>query len=191
MLIRMVGRSKHPGHVAGSHFTRETLVAALRENGVAENTLIAAGVLRAKPIDDNVWHRYRDQIVTRFRSFRVYGLHVDRDVYADLPALFVPLRLAPIPSDRALYKDGRRARAMRSLAERLSAEDEQALDHTSDSDDEHRPNKGNVLDLAVVLAEKRRFAIVGGPGVGKTTTLKWLAITSTLPGDEGQRLRLV
>jgi predicted NACHT family NTPase len=32
------------------------------------------------------------------------------------------------------------------------------------------------LELAVVLREKRRFGIIGGPGSGKTTTLKWLAL---------------
>lgn len=46
------------------------------------------------------------------------------------------------------------------------------------------------LELAVVLREKRRVGIIGGPGSGKTTTLKWLALVSALPGNEGREARL-
>jgi len=156
-LTRMVGRSKHPGHDARSSFTKETLVAALRADGFAEDKLIAAGVVRANPIDDAVWDWYRDQVVHRFRSFRVYGLQVDRDVYADLPALFVPLRLVPIRADRPIYNKGMRARTGRSLAERLSAEVERLPEDADDRDKHRHPDKGDALDLAGVLAEKRRL----------------------------------
>lgn len=189
-LINIVGRSKHAGRDARAAFSKEALIAALLEDGFAEEKMIAAGVVPAKPIDGAVWDWYRNWIVNNFRSFQVYGLQVDRAVFADLPALFVPLKLAPIPADRARDTDERRARAARSLADRLSEEVEQIFGHESELDDERLLHRRGALDLSTVLSGQRRFAIIGGPGVGKTTTLKWLAIASTLPGDEGRRLRL-
>lgn len=192
-LIRLVARSKHTGPDARSCFTKDTLIAALLDEGVSRQRLIAADVLTAGPVDDAVWDRYRELVLRKFRSFQVYGLQVDRTVDADLPALFVPLRLAEIPAGRPreFPEDRRGVRSAPSLAERLSAETNRESEEESSRDEGMRSSRmDGFLDLATVLAQKRRFAIIGGPGVGKTTTLKWLAIAATLPGEEGQRLRL-
>jgi predicted NACHT family NTPase len=85
----------------------------------------------------------------------------------------------------------RDARSTLSLAEKLSAEvQREEREERISRDDVPSSRKDATFNLGTVLAQKTRFAIIGGPGVGKTTTLKWLAITSTLPGEEGQRLRL-
>jgi hypothetical protein len=194
LLVRLVARSKHAGPDARSCFTKDTLIAALLDEGFSRQRLIAADVLRAGPVDDAVWDRYRELVVRKFRSFRVYGLQVERVVYADLPAFFVPLRLAEIPvgRPRETLEDRTGTRGALSLAERLSAEVGRAEHEEEDSrHDGRRISRGErFLDLGSVLAKKSRFAIIGGAGVGKTTTLKWLAITATLQGEEGQRLRL-
>jgi hypothetical protein len=193
-LVRMVGRSKHVGPDARSSFTKDTLITALLDDGFSRQRLIAADVLRAGPVDDIIWERYRELVIRKFRSFRVYGLQVDRAVYADLPALFVPLKLTELPAGqpREPHENKRSARSAPSLAERLSAEGgrEERDEVEGRYGGRPSPHRDRFLDLAAVLAQKSRFAIIGGPGVGKTTTLKWLAITSTLPGEEGRRLRL-
>jgi hypothetical protein len=189
-LVSFVSGSKHPGSDARAAFSKDTLATALIDDGFPEASLIAIGVRRAKPVDDAVWDRYRELIIRKFRSFRVYGLQVDRAVYADLPALFIPLRLAPIPTGRARgAHNGPGGNTRRSLAERLSEEAEQTRERENLDDQLSPSQKGEELDLHSVLLDKRRFAIVGGPGAGKTTTLKWLAIASTLPGEDGRRLR--
>ena len=193
VLVRLVARSKHLGQSARSYFTRDSLISALLEEGISRQRLIAADVLSAGPVDDAVWDRYRELVLRKFRSFKVYGLEVDRTVYADLPALFVPLRLAEIPSGRSSKDsdDNKGKKSAPSLAERLSAEDEREREDESSRDGGVRSSHlDRFLDLAALLAVQRRFAIIGGPGVGKTTTLKWLAIAAALPGEEGQRLRL-
>ena len=170
-LTRIVGRSKHIGPYARAALTRDTLIDALREDGFPEERLIAAGIVPAKPVNDATWDLYRQAIGRKFRTFRVYGLQVDRAVYADLPALFVPLRLAPIPAGRLQKRAGPEPPTEpRSLADRLSAEAER--EEEGNPDDEGRSQRNGIFDLTSVLQEKNRFALVGGPGVGKTTTLK-------------------
>lgn len=190
-LIRLVARSKHAGPEARSFFTKDSLVKALLDEGVSRQRLIAADVLPAGPVDEAVWNRYRELVLRKFRSFKVYGLQVDHEVYADLPALFVPLKLAEIPAGRRreIPERKRGARGSPSLAERLSAEADREHKEDSRDEDERSSDIGRQFDLAAVLGQKRRFAIIGGPGIGKTTTLKWLAIVAALPGEEGQRLR--
>lgn len=193
-LIRFVGRSKHAGSGARSSFTRETLVRELRDDGFPEDPLIAAGLLRAESIDDHtLWDWYRSQIVKKFRSFRVYGLQVDRAVYADLPALFVPLKLAVLPRGEALNTDPKspeRGRKAPSLAERLSSELENEDSRERDAVEREDVGKGDGLDVTKVLSQNRRFALVSGPGTGKTTTLKWIAVVSALSDAEGERQRI-
>lgn len=193
LLVRMVARSKHAGPDARSSFTKDTLITALLNDGFPRRRLIAADVLRAGPVDDAVWDRYRELVVRKFRSFRVYGLQVDRAVYAELPALFVPLKLAEIPAGRPRnpHENNGSARNAPSLAERLAAEvsPDEREETIGRYDGMPSSRTDRILDLAAVLAQQSRFAIIGGPGAGKTTTLKWLAITSTLPGEEGRRLR--
>jgi NACHT domain len=52
-LVRLVARSKHAGPSARSSFTRDSLVKALRDDGVRGDTLIAIGVLGVKPLPDS------------------------------------------------------------------------------------------------------------------------------------------
>jgi hypothetical protein len=185
-LVRLVSQSKHAGPAARSSYTRGSLLEALRGDGVADDTLIAIGVVRAKPLTDSaLWDRYRERVVEDFRSFRVYGLQVERAVYADLPALFVPLRLAALDPERPTHtRDSDERQRRRSLTEIILAEWEEVDDRYEG----HRRSEKET-DLARVMTEKRRIAIVGGPGTGKTTTLRWLAIISALPGIEGRQTR--
>lgn len=185
-LIRLVARSKHIGISACSSHTRESLIAELQREGFPTEALIAAGVLRARPFSDpSFWERYRNRVLEQFRSFRLYGLQVERAAYADLPALFVPLRLAPIPGEQAGETSGREERRQeRSLVESLLAQDELRSKEKS----YRRSAEG--IDLTSLLSAKRRFALVGGPGTGKTTTLKWLAVISALASEEGRQIRL-
>jgi hypothetical protein len=188
-LLAIVGRSKHAGPDARAAFTRETLVAELRDDGLAEDKLIAAGIIPGKAITDSVWDWYRNWVVANFRSFQVYGLQVDRAVFADLPALFVPLKLAPIPLDRARETNEPRGDRTPSLGDRLSAEVEQTDGGENGREEQRHPSAKNALELSKVLSKERRFALIGGPGAGKTTTLKWLAVACAVPGNEGREFR--
>lgn len=185
-LIRFVARSKHVGPAARASFTRETLITALLDDGFPEASLIAVGLLRAPPTSSKIWDQYREQVTKKFRSLRLYGLQVDRAVYADLPALFVPLKLSAIPLDRRRTSE-RSENAPQSLADRLARETE--LIREDDPDEEPRSSSSEETDLRSVLDNHRRFAIISGPGTGKTTTLKWLAVTCSLASDEGRRVR--
>jgi hypothetical protein len=182
-LIRLVAMSKHVGQVAGSSFTRSTLLRALENDGVPLEHFMAAGlVTRAKNQDPLFWDAYRQEVVNRFRTFRVYGLQVERAVIADLPSLFVPLKLAAIPDRRvAGNRNSIPRQDRRSLLESVLGDDR-------DSESESAEHS-QASDLGSVLAEKRRFALIGGPGSGKTTTLRWLALVSALGGEEGRELR--
>lgn len=184
-LIRLVARSKHAGPSARCSHTRDSLVAQLREEGVPYKALVAAGLVKAGRVhDDTFWDAYRAQVVRSFRTFRVYGLQVERPVFADLPVLFVPLRLAPIaPGQSRADKSLPDQAGGKSLEEKLFAEEE------ADEGEEIYDVEAE-SDLAKVLGEHRRIGLIGGPGCGKTTTLKWLAIISTLPGSKGRQARV-
>jgi len=183
-LIRLVARSKHVGPSARSAHDRDTLLTALREQGVADESLIAAGLLTSGRVHEaSFWDAYRAEVVKSYRTFRVYGLNVERVVFADLPSLFVPLKLAPI-SDRK--KAGERA-ASKHRERRLLTQS--VLADSRDLEADEPVEMLGALELSVVLREKRRFALIGGPGSGKTTTLKWLALVCALPGDEGRETR--
>jgi hypothetical protein len=52
-LVRLVAQSKHAGPSARSSFTRDTLVKALRDDGVTDDTLIAIGVIGARLLPDS------------------------------------------------------------------------------------------------------------------------------------------
>ena len=143
---------------------------------------MAAGFLpRWKNQSPAFWERYSSEVVNRLRTFRVYGLQVERAVVADLPSLFVPLRLAHIADYRKLEdKASGPKRDRRSVFE-------SELSLSNEIEEPSEPTEG--LDLARVLAEHRRFALIGGPGSGKTTTLKWLALVAAIEGTEGRKLR--
>jgi hypothetical protein len=190
-LIRLVTRSKHIGEMARSAFTKETLVQELRWGAFPDDSLIAAGVLRAEVIKDpNFWDSYRDQVVKRFRSFRLYGLQVDRIIYADLPTLFLPPKLNAIPAGTS---DGSASSSPDSrtltLSEKLRIEGDIVSREDSEELDDRASNE-DTLELAKAFTEKRRFALISGAGTGKTITLKWLAVILALRGAEGQRERL-
>ncbi|MGD0579677.1 MAG: hypothetical protein ABSC08_12190, partial [Bryobacteraceae bacterium] len=182
-LIRLVGRSKHTGSSARSSYTREELVAGLRTGGVGDETLIGIGAMRA-PLFRNeaFWEEYRSQVVRDYRRLRVYGLDVTEPVFADLPTLFVPpglRRVSADPKDRAAATTDERP-SRQSLDERILAEDRTVY-----------PNESSAAtpDLMNILGTDRRFALIGGPGSGKTTTLRWLAVISAMPDEFGQSVR--
>jgi hypothetical protein len=66
---------------------------------------------------------------------------------------------------------------------------DQEKEAETDSQESSTKGDSRVLEIAEVLAQKRRIALVGGPGTGKTTTLKWCAIVSALPGRAGRATR--
>jgi hypothetical protein len=187
-LIRMVARSKHLGPTAGSAHTRESLVQALLADGVTEEVLMIGGLVKiAKLHDFDFWKKYRKQIVKSFTSLRVYGLEIDRAIFADLLALFVPLRLAPlIPGKSSKQNETPKEASRRSIEEMILQEEKQA-EEKQEKEKEKEPE--GVVDVANAFVQKRRIALVGGPGAGKTTMLKWWAIITASEGAEGQELR--
>jgi hypothetical protein len=182
-LIRIVARSKHIGPQSRAAHTRETLLEQLQTEGLPTQALIAAGLIPVgKRRNPAFWRNYRATVVKAFRNFRVYGLEVERAVFADLPSLFVPLKLLPLKGEKeqeaATASESERRR---SFAETLSGE----LSSRSESRDE----PVGATDLKSVLANTRRFALLGGQGCGKTTTLRWLAVIAALEDEEGTRTR--
>lgn len=183
-LIRLVAMSKHIGSAARSSFTRDTLLQALREDGMPAEHFIAAGVLpRSMNQPPEFWKHYRDTLVSQLRVFKLYGLQIDRTVVADLPSLFVPLRLAAITERRNIDSENARRGGRRSIFH-----DEFLSPESDDEDDPSEPATG--LELSEVLAKHRRFALIGGPGSGKTTTLKWLALICAIDDPSARALRL-
>jgi len=179
-LIRLVSMSKHVGPSARASHRRDSLIEALKTEGVPLEAFVAVGLVRrSKAQDDSFWDGYRGEVVKKFRTFRVYGLNVKRAVFADLPRLFVPLRFAEI-QDRKRF------------AERFSGKDQArrpSFELFLDDAESERRETEEGQDIGSVLKQKRRFALVGGPGSGKTTCLKWLALLSALSGEEGERMR--
>ena len=182
-LVRVVAMSKHVGPSARASHTRPSLIEALEGEGVPAEAFVAAGLVhRSKVHDVAFWDSYRAATVREFRTFRVYGLQVERAVFADLPSLFVPLRLAAIPDRKAFAeRDSRRIENRRESLELL-------LRNAHEIENDHDEAEGG-LDIGTVLRQHRRFALIGGPGSGKTTFLKWLALVSALGGEEGERMR--
>jgi hypothetical protein len=183
-LIRFVSRSKHAGPSARSAYNHDNLLKALKEEGVTDESLIGAGLLTSGRIhEESFWDIYRTEVVKSFRTFRVYGLNVERAVFADLPSLFVPLKLDPISErKKAGEREASKQRERRSLTDSILAE-------ARDREPDEPAEVTGTLELSVVLREKRRFGLIGGPGSGKTTTLKWLALVSALGGEEGREAR--
>ncbi len=181
-VLRMVAESKHSGRAARCAHTRATLLAVLREDRATEEALMGAGFLEAGRLHDSgFWDAYRDEVMREFRTFRVYGLQVERAVFADLPSLFVPLRLRAI-SEKAKQPENDDDR--RELPDRLFASTEdywRSIRRTAERES---------LDLGSVLSAERRIGLVGGPGCGKTTTLRWLAIVAASSGEEGRETRM-
>ncbi len=184
LLIRLVAESMHLGPSARSSYVKETLLTSLQERGVSEDALIGAGLLGARRIHDaTFWNIYRADVVKSFRTLRVYGLDLEQAVFADFPSLFVPLKLKPIRDRKEVAdRDSTRPRYRRSLSDAILAnvEEREYSDFSQHLDG---------LSLGEVLHQNRRIGLIGGPGCGKTTTLKWLALVSALPGEEGQETR--
>ena len=178
-LIRIVAQSKHIGPHSRSTLTRDGLIQQLKTSGFDLNVLVAAGLIAGgTPPSDGFWIDYRKDIITKFRTFRVYGLEVDHEVRADLPSLFVPLKLLPL--------DDQAEKQIASTPERRS------LTETLYEDEANRPSRAepkSANELAEVLANNRRFVLVGAQGCGKTTTARWLAIIAAMDGDEGRETR--
>jgi hypothetical protein len=179
-LIRIVAESKHVSAKARSAHTRDSLLDQLLRDGIDRNVLAAAGLIIAgtQPKEE-FWRGYRAELIKLLRTFRVYGLDVGQPVYADLPSLYVPLKLLPLKNRAEERIDARSKR--RSLIDTL---DEDMFD-ASDS----RPIPDSATDLSDVIKDNLRFVLVGTQGCGKTTTLRWLAIVSAMEGEEGSRIR--
>lgn len=193
-LVRLVGESKHAGHGARSSYTRDTLIERLLADGVPGEQLVGAGVLRAEPLTAAIeWSGHRATVVRQFERFRLYGLEVPAPVYADLATLFVPPRVAKSYQDAAEGSGSGRARME---MERMEMERGMRgrRRHWHDGPDErdffHDGYRGGSMDLAEMLSETRRFGLVAGPGTGKTTTLRWLALVSAMENDDGRRRRV-
>lgn len=179
-LIRIVAESKHVSAKARSAHTRESLLDQLLSDGIDQNVLAAAGLIIAgSQPKEEFWHDYRVELIKSLRTFRVYGLDVTQQVYADLPSLYVPLKLLPLDDRAEEIIDTSSTR--RSLIDAL---EEDALNR---SDSGTIPD--SAIDLSGIMEETRRFVLVGTQGCGKTTTLRWLAIISALEGEEGSRIR--
>jgi len=187
-LVRLVARSKHAGPKARSSYTRETLVRGLLDDGVPRETLMVAALIPpSRSVEDSFWAKYRDKVVRAFRTLRVYGLETEHVVHADLPALFVPLRLAPIVAEQELHPKLGTSETRRRSLENSILEDE--TQNETETDEEKPRRDSGVLEMAEVLAHKRRIVLVGGPGAGKTTTLKWCAVVAAMSGREGREIR--
>lgn len=184
-LLRLVAESKHSGRGARAVFTRSGLIASLREDRASEKALIGASFIKSEHhVDPRFWEEFRSEVVNSFRTLRVYGLQVDRAVFADLPSLFVPLRLQPIrdsdPDERNEVDDERKP-----IPDRFLAGEERRLHGRS-----RRQSSDDSKELSDVLSSTQRIGLIGGPGSGKTTTLSWLAVISALEGEEGRETRL-
>ena len=179
-LIRIIAESKHIGAKARCAHTRGSLMKQLLSDGFDTNLLAAAGliVIGNQPREE-FWRDYRAELIKSLRTFRVYGLDVTRHVYADLPSLYVPLKLLPL-DDRAEERIATNP-TRRSLIS--------VLDEDIPEPSESRSIRDSAVDLSVIMEKNRRFVLVGTQGCGKTTTLRWLAIISALEGEEGNRMR--
>lgn len=183
-LVRLVAESKHAGHAARSSYTRAALIERLIADGMPADDLVAAGLLAAAPLMTPIaWSKHRAAVVEQFERFRLYGLDVATPVYADLAKLFVPPHVAVSFRDgqRHMHPEMEMERRMRRRGRRFDPRDER------DFHDHHL--RGGSMPLAELFAEARRFGFVAGPGTGKTTTLRWLALVSAMEDDEGRRQR--
>jgi len=171
-LVRLVARSKHGDASACSGYTRDSLIDDLRSEGVTDATLIGIGAVRASPLaTPAVLDAYREGLIKEYRAQRVYGLQLRRPVSVDLFALFVSPVFATLGEQRR--DAGSESAHHRSWMERLLVEDESPAEPAKRENDD-------VVDLRGLLAASRRILVVGGPGTGKTTLLKWLAIVSAM-----------
>jgi hypothetical protein len=179
-LIRIVAESKHVGIRTRSAHTRDSLLDQLLKDGIEPKVLAAAGLIVAgtQP-NEEFWRDYRAELAESLRTFRVYGLDVTQPVYADLPSLYVPLKLLPL--------DDRSEERINTTSTRRSLIDTLEDDLMDRSDSRTLPD--SATDLSRIMEETRRFVLVGTQGCGKTTTLRWLAIISALQGLEGTRIR--
>jgi hypothetical protein len=171
-LVRLVARSKHGDASARSAYTRDSLIDDLRSEGVTDATLIGIGAVRASPLaTPAVLDAYREGLIKEYRAQRVYGLQLRRPVSVDLFELFVSPEFATLGEQRR--DAGSESAHHRSWMERLLVEDESPAESAKRENDD-------VVDLRGLLAASRRILVVGGPGTGKTTLLKWLAIVSAM-----------
>ncbi len=185
-LIRLVAKSKHVGSTARSAYSKDSLASELRAEEVPDHVLLSIGALETPCVtDETVWDEYRAQVVKQHRTLPVYGLEDDRPLFVDLAMLYVALKLAPLTTDHTAGNSNKAPRTdTRSITERLR--DEARLEDSEDPGE----SRNDSISLAEVLQKNRRVALVGGPGSGKTLTLRWLALISALPNDEGRALRL-
>jgi hypothetical protein len=187
-LIRMVALSKHLGLAARSAHTRESLVQALLEDGLPKETLMIAGLVKTNASHDAIfWNHFRSSVVTQFSKLRVYGLEISDEVYADLPSLVVPLKLVPLSREAAAKRDeSRTVHEQRSIEEMLVGEDRP----TDENIEETKPDDAEgIFESANAFTKYRRIGLIGGPGAGKTTMLKWWAIIAAASDTKGASLR--
>lgn len=189
-LVDLVAGSKHLGGGARSAYRRESLVEDLRERGVDDSLLVGVGALLAPPFgEQTIWDRYRTSIVSSLGSLRLYGVSGDNPLSADLAQVYVPLRFLPV--SKAPSTSGEEDVAERSELpiRRITA---QALTGERPAEDDF--SKGVAAPawrtLQEILSGNRRVAFIGGPGTGKTTTLRWLALICAMSGNEGRLLRV-
>ncbi|MCG7871010.1 MAG: NACHT domain-containing protein [Candidatus Thiodiazotropha lotti] len=192
LLVRLVASSKHIGLSARSAYTKKDLIDDLLNNGVDETVLIGIKVIAAAPVSNSeIWDHYRASVVKEFGTFRLYGIGIDKPVYADLTTAFVPLRFIPIAtgvSDDSLPNRKTNSNVVstdlphRPITIRL-------LSGEGKEDDDSRWEGPEWTALPEILSKQKRVALIGGPGAGKTTTLRWLALICAMSGAKGRTVR--
>jgi len=113
--------------------------------------------------------KYLNYLVQHHQWLKLQGLKTKEPVSVELKQVYVPLK-AYRPGDRLPQFVGEE-----EIGPGIELIDDDKTVPKSRRAEYRRAERGR-LDIAAVLREKTRIAIVGGPGCGKTTFLSYLAL---------------